>query len=45
MPETVTIASSGIPLFSGIYGSSNGNAAVKIVGEVKQDDYAVDLWD
>ena len=45
MPEAVTLASSGIPLFSGVYGSSNGNAAVKIVGEVKQDDYAVDLWD
>jgi flagellar motor switch protein FliM len=45
MPETVTVGSAGIPLFNGIYGSSNGNAAVKIIDEVKQDDYAVDLWD
>jgi flagellar motor switch protein FliM len=45
MPETVTVTSEGIPLFSGVYGSSNGHAAVKIMGEVKMDDYEVDLWD
>ena len=45
MPETVTVTSKGIPLFNGVYGSSNGHASVKIMGEVKLDDYEVDLWD
>ena len=45
MPETVTVTSKGIPLFNGVYGSSNGHAAVKIMGEVTLDDYEVDLWD
>jgi len=45
MPETVTVTSKGIPLFNGVYGSSNGHAAVKIMGEVTKDDYEVDLWD
>lgn len=45
MPEIVTVTSKGIPLFNGVYGSSNGHAAVKIMGEVTLDDYEVDLWD
>lgn len=45
MPETVTVTAKGIPLFNGVYGSSNGQAAVKIMGEVTLDDYEVDLWD
>lgn len=45
MPETVTVTAKGIPLFNGVYGSSNGQAAVKIMGEVTLDVYEVDLWD
>ena len=45
MPDTVTVTSKGIPLFNGVYGSSNGKAAVKIVGEVMMDDYNIDIWD
>ena len=45
MPETVTVTSKGIPLFNGVYGSSNGQAAVKIVGEGTMDDYNIDIWD
>ena len=45
MPDTVTVTSKGIPLFNGVYGSSNGKAAVKIVGEVTMDDYNIDIWD
>ena len=45
MPDTVTVTSKGIPVFNGVYGSSNGKAAVKIVGEVMMDDYNIDIWD
>jgi len=45
MPETVSVTCADIPLFSGVYGSSNGQAALKIMGEVRMDDYEVDLWD
>jgi len=31
MPELVTVTAKGIPLFNGVYGSSNGHAAVKVV--------------
>ncbi len=45
MPETVSVTCADIPLFNGVYGSSNGQAALKIMGEVSMDDYEVDLWD
>jgi len=43
MPGTVTVKSEGIPLFNGIYGSSNGHASVKIMSEVAMDNREVDL--
>ena len=42
MPETVAVKSQGISLFSGIYGSSNSHASVKIMSETAIDNYEED---
>ena len=42
MPETVAVKCQGISLFSGIYGSSNSHASVKIMSETAIDNYEKD---
>lgn len=36
IPEMVTLRAEGVPVFKGVYGSSQGNTAIKVVDKVKR---------